>query len=81
VFSRMARLRLDHPLVMIGRHSLPVFILGTILAMAGQVLLFVTGRDPLWGSLFVIIGIGLHFAYARYLDWLGSLSRPGAVKV
>ncbi|CAN7298174.1 OpgC family protein [Pararhizobium sp. LjRoot238] len=80
VFSRMARLRLDHPLVMIGRHSLPVFILGTILAMAGQVLLFVTGRDPLWGSLFVIVGIGLHFAYARYLDWLGGLSRPEAVR-
>jgi hypothetical protein len=76
----MARLRVDHPLVMIGRHSLPVFILGTILAMAGQVLLFVTGRDPLWGSLFVIAGIGLHFAYARYLDWLGGLSRPEAVR-
>ena len=80
VFSRMTRLRIDHPLVLIGRHSLPVFIFGTILAMVGQVLLFVTGRDPLWGSLFVLAGIGLHFAYARYLDWLGGLSRPAAAK-
>jgi hypothetical protein len=80
VFSRMARLRIDHPLVLIGRHSLPVFIFGTILAMVGQVLLFVTGRDPLWGSLFVLAGIGLHFAYARYLDWMGGLSRPAAAK-
>jgi hypothetical protein len=80
VFSRMARLRIDHPLVLIGRHSLPVFIFGTILAMVGQVLLFVTGRDPLWGSLFVLAGIGLHFAYARYLDWIGGLSRPAAAK-
>jgi hypothetical protein len=80
-FSRMTHLRIDHPLVMVGRHSLPVFILGTILAMAGQVLLFVTGRDPLWGSLFVLIGIGLHFAYAYYLDWISGLSRPDAVKV
>ncbi|KQY13808.1 OpgC family protein [Rhizobium sp. Root482] len=73
VFSRLARLRLDHPLVLIGRHSLPVFIFGTILAMAGQVLLFVTGRDPLWGALFVAGGIGLHFVYAFYLNWLGEL--------
>lgn len=80
VFSRMARLRIDHPLVLIGRHSLPVFIFGTILAMVGQVLLFVTGRDPLWGSLFVLGGIGLHFAYARYLDWAGGLSRPAVAK-
>lgn len=80
VFSRIARLRIDHPLVLIGRHSLPVFIFGTILAMVGQVLLFVTGRDPLWGSLFVLAGIGLHFAYARYLDWIGGLSRPAAAK-
>jgi hypothetical protein len=80
VFSRISRLRIDHPLVLIGRHSLPVFIFGTILAMVGQVLLFVTGRDPLWGSLFVLAGIGLHFAYARYLDWLGDLSRPAAAK-
>lgn len=80
VFSRLTRLRIDHPLVQIGRHSLPVFIFGTILAMVGQVLLFVTGRDPLWGSLFVLAGIGLHFAYARYLDWIGGLSRLAVAK-
>ncbi|KQV39619.1 hypothetical protein ASE23_19075 [Rhizobium sp. Root73] len=80
VFSRLTRLRIDHPLVQIGRHSLPVFIFGTILAMVGQVLLFVTGRDPLWGSLFVLAGIGLHFAYARYLDWIGGLSRLSVAK-
>lgn len=80
VFSRLTRLRIDHPLVQIGRHSLPVFIFGTILAMVGQVLLFVTGRDPLWGSLFVLAGIGLHFAYARYLDWIGGFSRLSVAK-
>ncbi len=78
-FSRLTRLRLDHPLVVVGRHSLAVFIFGTILAMACQVLLFVTGKHPVWGSLLVVIGIGLHFAYAYYLDWLSGLSRQGAV--
>ncbi|TCQ25107.1 OpgC family protein [Rhizobium sp. PP-CC-3G-465] len=80
VFNRLSRLRLDHPLVMIGRHSLPVFIFGTILAMIGQVLLFVTGKDPIIGTLFVVVGIALHFAYARYLDWLGGLSTIAPIK-
>ncbi|ASY64732.1 OpgC protein [Sinorhizobium sojae CCBAU 05684] len=76
--SRLARLRADHPLVMIGRHSLPVFVFGTILAMAGQVFLFVTDKDPIAGSLYVIAGIGLHFVYAYYLDWLKDVgtARP-----
>ncbi|WP_282562627.1 OpgC family protein [Sinorhizobium psoraleae] len=72
--SRLTRLERNHPLVMIGRHSLAVFIFGTILAMAGQVLLFVTGRDPIIGSLFVIAGIGLHFVYAYYLEWLKEVA-------
>lgn len=74
VISRLTRLENNHPLVMIGRHSLAVFIFGTILAMAGQVLLFVTGRDPIIGSLFVVAGIALHFVYAYYLDWLKDVA-------
>lgn len=80
IFNRLSRLRLDHPLVLIGRHSLPIFIFGTILAMIGQVLLFVTGKNPLLGTLFVLVGIGLHFAYARYLDWLGGLATAAPAK-
>ncbi len=38
--------------------------------MVGQVLLFVTGRNPIAGTLFVIVGIGLHFVYGYYLEWL-----------
>lgn len=69
VLSNWAALPLSHPLVAIGRHSLAIFIFGTILAMVGQVLMFVTGKNPFFGTLYVVGGIGLHFAYARYLDW------------
>ncbi|MEI2299053.1 OpgC family protein [Ensifer sp. MJa1] len=72
--SGLAKLESDRPLAVVGRHSLAVFIFGTILAMAGQVLLFVTGRNPIIGSLFVLFGIGLHFAYAYYLEWLKGLT-------
>jgi hypothetical protein len=79
--SRLARLDGDHPLVMIGRHSLAVFIFGTILAMAGQVLLFLTDKDAIVGSLFVIAGIGLHFVYAYYLDWLKEVATARPLQV
>jgi hypothetical protein len=73
VLSNWAALPLSHPLVAIGRHSLAVFIFGTILAMVGQVLMFVTGKNPLLGTLYTLIGIALHFAYARYLDWQAAV--------
>ena len=71
--SAWAALPLSHPLVAIGRHSLAVFIFGTILAMIGQVLMFVTGRNPVLGTLYALAGIALHFAYARYLDWQAAI--------
>ena len=73
VLSSWAALPLSHPLVAIGRHSLAVFIFGTILAMVGQVLMFVTGKNPLLGTLYALLGIVLHFAYARYLDWQAAV--------
>lgn len=72
--SRWAALPMAHPLVAVGRHSLAVFIFGTILAMAGQVMMFVTGSNPLLGTLYVAACIALHFAYARYLDWQASVT-------
>ncbi|GAA4172082.1 MULTISPECIES: OpgC family protein [Shinella] len=78
VLSNWAALPLSHPLVAIGRHSLAVFIFGTILAMAGQVMMFVTGKNPLIGTLYVLLGIVLHFAYARYLDWQAAVIAQNA---
>ncbi|MGQ3295854.1 MAG: OpgC domain-containing protein, partial [Shinella sp.] len=71
-------LPLSHPLVAVGRHSLAVFIFGTILAMAGQVMMFVTGKNPILGTLYAILGIALHIAYARYLDWQAAVISQNA---
>ena len=76
--SNWAALPLSHPLVAIGRHSLAVFIFGTILAMAGQVMMFVTGRNPVVGTLYALVGIALHVAYARYLDWQAAVIAENA---
>lgn len=67
-FSRLLRRPSDHPLTILGRHSLNIFVAGTILAMVGQVLLYITNRDHIVGPLFVIAGIAMQFAYAYYLE-------------
>lgn len=79
--SRLFVLPSSHPLTAVGRHGLAIFIFGTILAMIGQVLMFVTGKNPWFGTLYVACGVGLLLAYARYLDWLAGLGRTGAPKV
>ncbi|MGR9318963.1 OpgC family protein [Rhizobium leguminosarum] len=66
--SRILRRPADHPLTILGRHSLNIFVAGTILAMIGQVVLYITNKDQLVGPLFVIAGVATQFAYAYYLE-------------
>ncbi|WFU08801.1 OpgC domain-containing protein [Rhizobium sp. CB3090] len=67
--SRLLRRSADHPLTILGRHSLSIFVAGTILAMAGQVILYVTHKDPAVGGAYVLVGIVVQFAYAYYLEY------------
>jgi hypothetical protein len=66
--SRLLRRPGDHPLAILGRHSLSIFVAGTILAMVGQVILYVTDKDPAVGGAYVLVGIVAQFAYAYYLE-------------
>ncbi|MCQ0987738.1 OpgC family protein [Jiella marina] len=65
-FSRIGR---DNPLAMLGRHSLPVFALGTVLSLIGQVIKY--DQEPYLPLDTLVIGLGLlaQFTLARYLDW------------
>ena len=66
--SRLLRLSSANPLTVLGRHSLNIFAAGTILAMIGQVLLYVTNNDHVVGPLFVVFGIVVQFYYAEHLE-------------
>ncbi|NTF43851.1 OpgC family protein [Rhizobium rhizogenes] len=66
--SRFLRRSANHPLTILGRHSLSIFVAGTILAMAGQVLLYVTHSNPVIGAIYVAIGIAAQFLYAYHLE-------------
>lgn len=75
--SNMARTRPDHPLAVLGKHSLPVFIVGTLLAMIGQVMKTVSPGGLVYDTVLISTGIALQFALAYYLDWLPKLGWGG----
>jgi hypothetical protein len=75
--SNLARTGASHPLAILGKHALPVFIAGTLAAMAAQVLK--TVLPPNFGLDVLLIGggIALQFALAWYLEWLPSIGWGG----
>jgi len=75
--SELARTRPDHPLAVLGKHSLPVFVAGTVLAMAGQVMKTVSPGGLLYDTVLMSTGIALQFALAYYLEWLPKIGWGG----
>ena len=60
-----------------GKRSLPVFIAGTVLAMAAQVLKQINPGGFAYDSLLIAAGIAMQFALAYYLEWLSGLGWSG----
>ena len=77
ILSDLARTRPGNPLAVLGRHSLPVFIAGTILAMVAQVLKTVSPGGLVYDSILISIGVALQFAFAYYLEWLPRMGWGG----
>jgi hypothetical protein len=75
--SRLLRRPADHPLTILGRHSLNIFVAGTILAMVGQVVLYINNKDQIIGPLFVVAGIAAQFAYAYHLERKRQFGKAG----
>ncbi|MFK4825284.1 OpgC family protein [Paenochrobactrum sp. BZR 588] len=71
--ANLARTAHDHPLAIMGRHSLPIFIAGTLLAMVAQVMKLVNPGGFWDDTLLIAAGIVAQFAFAYYLEWLSSL--------
>lgn len=75
--SNLARTSPDHPLAIVGKHSLPVFIAGTLLAMIAQVMKTIDPGGLRFDTLLVVTGIALQFAFAYYLEWLPRIGWGG----
>ncbi|RUU95590.1 hypothetical protein EOB36_32130 [Mesorhizobium sp. M6A.T.Cr.TU.017.01.1.1] len=78
--SNLFRTGRDHPLAVLGKRSLPVFIAGTVLAMAAQVMKLINPGGFAYDSLLIAAGIAMQFALAYYLEWLSGLGRSGKSK-
>lgn len=63
------------PLALIGRHSLPVFWLGTALAVVGQVMTFVVAPGPFGQLAYIAAGILAQWLLAVILDGIKGPSR------
>jgi hypothetical protein len=60
------------PLILMGRHSLPVFSLGVVLSMTAQVLRIVYDGQTAYDFLVIPLGFGLQMALAFVLTWQQS---------
>ncbi|RUX43772.1 hypothetical protein EOA33_28495, partial [Mesorhizobium sp. M4A.F.Ca.ET.050.02.1.1] len=67
----------DHPLAILGKRSLPVFITGTVLAMVAQVLKLINPGGLAYDTLLISAGIAMQFALAFYLEWLSGIGSSG----
>ncbi len=75
--SEKARLDMSNPLAVLGKHSLPVFVAGTILAMIGQAVRYVHPVSLSFDTLLIATGIMAQFALVYYLEWLRGLGWKG----
>ncbi len=62
-----------NPLAILGKYSLAVFVTGTILAMAAQVLKQVNPGGLVFDSLLIATGIVVQFTIAYYFEWLAMI--------
>ncbi len=69
--------RVARPLILMGQQALPVFALGTVLAIAVQMARIATGGDISLDVAMIATGMALQIALAWTLDWYrkGSVTR------
>ncbi|UNE54003.1 OpgC family protein [Bartonella machadoae] len=65
----------QHPLAVLGKHSLPVFVTGTVFAMFGQIVKTVVTGTFFSDTLLIISGIVVQLAVAYYYEKQCSLQQ------
>ena len=75
VVSNLARTAPDHPLAILGKYSLPVFVTGTLCAMVAQMLRALDEPSLGFDSLLLAAGIAAQLAVAYFLEWKSQLAR------
>jgi hypothetical protein len=71
----LRRISLSNPLTVMGRHSLPVFCTGSLIAMTGAILRYEWGSGILRDTLIILAGLTVLMLLAYALDSGRSVSR------
>jgi hypothetical protein len=73
--SNLARLSESNPLTIMGRHSLPVFVAGTILSMVAQALRVTHDVGVMGDAGIIVVGLSAQLALAYYIEWYRGVVR------
>jgi hypothetical protein len=65
-------------LSLLGRHSLPVFCVGSILSLAGYITRFIYGSDLVVDTLVVVSGIAIMALTAQLKEWHQQMRIPSS---
>lgn len=80
ISPKLASLRILQPLIVLGRHSLLVFFLLSLVAAFGQVLLL-TGHNALWVQVTLLVGgVSFFYAAARFSEAEKAAGGPVMVR-
>src|SRR5690606_10782201 len=74
----LARVAPTNALALLGKHSLAIFVFGTILAMIGQVLKATVIQGPLPDIVLLATGIALQFGLAYLIEGLKGAASAGS---
>ncbi len=77
--ANLLRVAPTNALAILGKHSLPVFVSGTIIAMLAQVLKLQYAATPMRDFLLVATGVCAQFVIAYFLEWQASMSKRQGV--
>ncbi|BDA82604.1 membrane protein [Aureimonas sp. SA4125] len=67
--SPLSTISPKNPLAVIGRHSLPIFAVGTVLSLACQIIRIGRDPSPWFDTLLLALGLAILFALGNALDW------------
>jgi hypothetical protein len=72
------RIRDDHPIALVGRHSLPIFCVASLLSMAGMIMREEQGGGFGLDTVLISIGILIQLGLAQIMEWNrnGGVAKP-----
>ncbi|WBL33377.1 OpgC domain-containing protein [Sinirhodobacter sp. HNIBRBA609] len=78
IVPTIAASRVMTPVRLMGRHGLPVFAMGTVLAILAQAIKEVHPGGFVQDSVLILGGLGLQYGFARTREWLRSTDHAKA---